>query len=120
AESVCSVDGSVNVLNGLESLLDKSLTRQIEGNNSETRFTMLETIREYAHEKLSHSADFDSIRHKHAKHLTALLKNVFNAAGSSEEVTWFARLDEEFDNLRSAMEWTLQSDQPDLAFLAAR
>ena len=120
AESVCSADGSVNVSNGIESLLDKSLIRQIEGNNSETRFTMLETIREYAHEKLSQGADFDSIRHKHAKHLTALLENVFNAAGSSEEVTWFARLDEEFDNLRSAMEWTLQSDQPDLAFLAAR
>jgi predicted ATPase len=51
AESVCGVVGAVNILNGIESLLDKSLIRQIDGKNGETRFTMLETIREYAFEK---------------------------------------------------------------------
>ena len=120
AETVCGIDGSVNILNGIESLLDKSLIRQTEGNNGETRFTMLDTIREYAFEKLSQRTDLNSILHKHVEHLIALLENVYSAAGSSEEVTWFARLDDEFDNLRSTMEWTLENNQSGLAFLAAR
>ena len=120
AESVCGVEGSGNVLNGIESLLDKSLIRHMEGRSGESRFAMLETIREYAFDKLSQRAEFQSIRQAHADNLAALLEQVRVAAGSSEEATWFARLDDEFDNLRSAIEWTLGNHRHALAMLVGR
>jgi len=120
AESVCGGEGSVNVLNGIESLLNKSLIRPMEGRSGESRFSMLETIREYAFEKLSQRAEFESIRRAHADFIAALLEQVRVAAGSREEVTWFIRLDDELDNLRSAVEWTLENNQPRLAMLAGR
>ena len=120
AESVCGAEGSGNVLNGIESLLDKSLIRQMEGRSGESRFTMLETIREYAFEKLSQRAEFGSIRQAHADNLASLLGKVRVATASPEEATWFARLDDELDNLRCAVEWTLENNQPTLAMLAGR
>lgn len=120
AESVCGGEGSVNVLNGIESLLDKSLIRQMEGRSGESRFTMLETIREYAFEKLSQRAEFQSIRQAHADTIATLLEKVRVATATPEEATWFTRLDDELDNLRSAVEWALENNQPTLAMLAGR
>jgi predicted ATPase/class 3 adenylate cyclase len=120
AEAICGDGLSVDMLNGLESLLDKSLIRQMEGRSGETRFTMLETIREYAFEKLSQRAEFQSVRQAHADTIAALLEQVSVASGSREEVIWFARLDDELDNLRSAVEWTLENNQPSMAMLAGR
>ncbi len=120
AEAVCGEGLSVNVLNGIESLLDKSLIRQMEGRSGESRFTMLETIREYAFERLSQRTEFQSIQQAHADIIAALLDKVRVAAGSPEEATWFTRLDDELDNLRSAVEWTLENNQPTLAMLAGR
>lgn len=120
AESVCGSGLNVDMLNGLASLLDKSLIRQTEGRSGETRFTMLETIREYAFEKLSQRAEFQSIRQAHAEAIAALLDKVRVAVASPEEAIWFTHLDDELDNLRSAVEWTLENNQPTLAMLASR
>jgi predicted ATPase/class 3 adenylate cyclase len=120
AESVCSKGLTVDILNGLESLLDKSLIRQTEGASGETRFTMLETIREYAFEKLTQSGEVGSIQQAHAKAIADLLEKVRDATGGSDEVKWFAKLDDELDNLRSAVEWALADNQPALALLAGR
>ena len=60
AEAVCSGDSEVDVLTRLESLLDKSLVRQVETADGEYRFMMLETIREYAVEKLDQPVDSQS------------------------------------------------------------
>ncbi|MBI3163892.1 MAG: tetratricopeptide repeat protein [Chloroflexi bacterium] len=120
AESVCGGEGGADVLNGIESLLDKSLVRQTEGKSGEMRFAMLETIREYAFEKLSQSSDFESIRQKHADGIMALLDKARIATGSPEEAECFARLDDEMDNLRAVVEWTLGNSQPATAILAGR
>ncbi len=120
AESVCGGEGSVDILNGIESLLDKSLIRQMDGRSGETRFTMLETIREYAFEKLSQRAEFGSVRQAHADAVASLLEKVRVSIATSEEAIWFARLDDELDNLRSAVEWTLENNQPTVAMLAGR
>jgi predicted ATPase/class 3 adenylate cyclase len=116
AEAVCGED----VFSGLESLLDKSLIRQMEGRSSETRFTMLETIREYAFEKLTQSGELLSIQQAHANYMDALLVKVADAASGPEEVKWFAALDDELDNLRSVMEWAMTHQHPSLIFKAGR
>jgi predicted ATPase/class 3 adenylate cyclase len=120
AEAVCGKGLNVNILNGLESLLDKSLIRQTEGRSGEMRFTMLETIREYACEKLSQRAEIQSVRQAHSDSISALLEKARVAAGSSEEATWFVRLDDELDNLRAAVEFTFENKQPRLAMQAGR
>ena len=120
AESVCGGEGSVNVLNGIESLLDKSLIRQMEGRSGETRFTMLETIREYAFEKLSQRDEFQSIQQARTNNIAELLEKARVASGLHEEATWFTRLDDELDNLRAAVEWTLNNSQHILAMLGGR
>ena len=111
AESVCGAGLSMEVLSGLESLLDKSLLRQFDGATGETRFTMLETIREYAVEKLSQGGELLNIQQSHTNYMDAFLDNVIGATNGPEEVTWFAKMDDELDNLRSAVEWTLSHDQ---------
>jgi predicted ATPase/class 3 adenylate cyclase len=120
AESVCGEAGSVDFLNGIESLLDKSLIRKMEASTGESRFSMLETIREYAFEKLSQRDEFQTIRQAHANVLADLVEKVGAAVGASDDAYWFAKLDDELDNLRSAVEWTLANDQPTLTLKSCR
>jgi predicted ATPase/serine/threonine protein kinase len=114
AEAVCGEDS----LSGLESLLDKSLIRPFEGTSGETRFSMLETIREYAFEKLTQSGELLSIQQARANYINALLDKVIAAEDGPDEGTWFAKLDDDFDNLRSAVEWVLTHAQPLVAIKA--
>jgi predicted ATPase/class 3 adenylate cyclase len=118
AEVVCSAGLSIDVLSGIESLLDKSLLRQYEGKSGESRFTMLETIREYAFEKLSQSSELSAIQQAHANYMEHFLQSVLDARNSPEQDAWFIKLDDQMDNLRSAVEWTLARQQPSLAFKA--
>ena len=118
AEAVCGND--LDALNGIESLLDKSLIRQHEGVSGETRFAMLETIREYAHEKLAQSGELESIQQAHADFMEQFLQKVVDAQNKPEEGEWFAKVDDDFDNLRSVIEWGLANQKPACAFLLGR
>jgi predicted ATPase/class 3 adenylate cyclase len=118
AEAVCG--SGVDVMNGIESLLDKSLIRQVETNIGKTRFRMLETIREYAHEKLSQSGELASIQQAHADYLEQFLQMVIAAHAKPEEEEWFVKLDDDLENLRLVMEWALTQKQPSYVFTIAR
>src|SRR5215203_1368767 len=76
-EAVCDAEGDlpVDALDGVSSLLDKSLLRQEEGLEGEPRFAMLETIREYAREELEESGDAETARRAHAEHFLALAEH---------------------------------------------
>src|SRR6266540_3664922 len=75
---------------------------------------MLETIREYAFEKLCQREGYQIVRQAHADALADLVEKVSAAVGASDDAYWFAKLDDELDNLRAAVEWTLANDQPAL------
>ena len=96
AEAVGGAD-----LDTLQSLADKSLVRL-----ADERFSMLETIREYARERLEDSGDAGELRRRHAEHFLAVAEeaepHVEEALGGGEE--WLDRLDRELDNLRAALE----------------
>ena len=73
AEAVCGGDG---LLTGLSTLIDNSLLRQEEQPDGEPRFTMLETIRAYALERLEASGEAEEIRRRHAEHFLAVAEQI--------------------------------------------
>jgi predicted ATPase len=87
------------------SLMDKSLIRSVESNLDESRFEMLETIREYAWETLSGRGDSDEVRSQHAQHFYALVKDASVYFETAEEAEWFNRLETDYPNVRAALQW---------------
>ncbi len=96
----------LDVLDGLASLLDKSLLRQNEGPDDEPRFMMLETIREYALERLAESGEEETVRNQHAVYYFTLAHEAEPQLRGAEQVRWLARLTLEHDNLRAALAWS--------------
>jgi predicted ATPase/class 3 adenylate cyclase len=108
AEAVCTIDGDrpLEVLDGIASLLDKSLLRQPEGVDVEPRFTMLETIREYALERLAASGEGEAIRQRHALFFTNLAEEIEPNLVNADRGRWLQQLDPELDNVRTALAWS--------------
>jgi predicted ATPase/class 3 adenylate cyclase len=96
AEEVCEAE-----VDTLQSLVDKSLLRVRDGE----RFWMLETIREYAAERLEQSGEAPTIRDRHLDYLVTLGERAYEGQRSASEGIWFATLDAEHDNLRAALDW---------------
>jgi len=109
AEAVCDAD-----LDTLESLVDKSLVRIREGD----RFWMLETIREYAAERLEDSGEAEMLQRRHAEHFLALGEEAEpNTRVYSGE--WIGRLMHEHDNLRAALDHLAVSGEDELVLQLA-
>lgn len=98
----------ITILDGLQSLLDKSMVRQDKGADGEFRFTMLETIRAYALERLAESGEAERLRRRHAAYYLALAEAAEPRLTGSEQATWFDRVEAEHDNLRAALGWLLE------------
>jgi len=106
-------DAGIDPLEGVASLLDKSLLGQGVEPGGEPRFTMLETVREFALEQLVACGEDAALRQRHASWCLALMK----AAGGDlnmgrAQAAWLARLDLELDNLRAALAWFEAADDP--------
>jgi predicted ATPase/class 3 adenylate cyclase len=103
----------LDALDGLASLVDKSLVRQAEAQHGEPRFVMLATIREYAVERLHASPDFDSAaRAAHAAYFAEFAHAKFEQAAGGDRETGIAALTLNGENLRSA--WRHLLDARDL------
>jgi len=113
--AVCAVDGDLggDAFGLLATLVDHSLLRQ-EASEDEPRFGMLETIREYAAERLAESGEMDAIRNRHADVFLALAEEAEPELTRNAQ-TWLDRLDREHDNIRAAMGWYVDHRQAELA-----
>jgi predicted ATPase/class 3 adenylate cyclase len=116
-EAVCDAEGDLPVdpLEGVSSLLDKSLLRQVAEQEDEPRFEMLETIREFALEKLEESAASEAVERVHAEFYLALAEQAEPRLWGPEDAIWLECLEREHDNLRAALSWALDQEEVDLA-----
>jgi predicted ATPase/class 3 adenylate cyclase/Tfp pilus assembly protein PilF len=111
-ESVCIIEGSteIDVLNETESLVSKSLLRQDVQDDGEPRFTMLETVREYAHEKLLEGGESEVVHEQHLAHYMALSEEAEPKLAGASQAIWLNRLELEHDNMRAALTWALANN----------
>jgi predicted ATPase/class 3 adenylate cyclase len=108
-----------SVLDGLAALMDQSLVRQVEV-NGEPRFTMLETLREYAQERLEGSGEAEAFHARHARYFMALVETAEPKLRGPTAARWLDRLAVERDNLRAALEWGRAAPGDSGAEVAAR
>ncbi len=104
AEQVAKAD-----LEALQSLVDKSLLRL-----TEERFWMLETIREYAAERLDDSTEGESLRGAHAAHYLGWAEDAAPNLRGPTQAEWLSRFDDEYANMRAALAWCVKA-HPDRA-----
>jgi predicted ATPase/DNA-binding XRE family transcriptional regulator len=112
AEAVCNADGDLpwDAVDGLAALLDQSLVRQFEAPDGKPRFTMLETIREYACEKLDESGEAERVRQRHRDFFIAFAEQAEPKLKGAQQLEWLDRLEVEYDNLRAAWNCAIESD----------
>ena len=108
-EAVCDTKGDLglDILDGMASMVDKSLVQQLEQVDAETRFLMLSTIREYALERLAESDDEVATRRAHAAYYLVLAEE-----GAEDMVThpeWLDRFEIEHDNFRLALDTLIKT-----------
>jgi tetratricopeptide (TPR) repeat protein len=119
-EAVCNPDGDLgmSVLDGVASLVDKGLVRRLETEAGEPRFGMLETILEYARERLE--ADWDA--HETRRRYTDFFLDLAEASEAdipAEDRAVLDRLDREQDNLQAAFRWALENGEAERGMVAA-
>jgi tetratricopeptide (TPR) repeat protein len=109
AGAVGGLAAGAEVLEGLGSLVDKSLLHQPHG-EGEPRFEMFETIREYGLEQLAASGEAPAARASHARYFLALAERADGGMRGQEQLAWLGRLDVEQHNLRVALAWGVEQD----------
>jgi predicted ATPase len=101
-------NGANAALDLAASLLDKSLIQRDTTRNDQLRFTMLETVREYAVEALEASEEYSHIGHAHAWHFLQLAEEATLGSTLTPAAGWFDRLEREHGNLRAALGWFIE------------
>ena len=115
AEAVCTAKGEerIEVFDELEILMDNNLLKPPEDGDDEPRLRMLETIREFAHGQLINSGEAISTHQRHAQYYLSLAERAENEMCLLPMHVWLQRLGVELDNLRSAMDWSLEQSHPE-------
>jgi predicted ATPase/class 3 adenylate cyclase len=99
----------LDILEGVASLVNKSLlNREEQLAGGEPRFLMLETIHEYARERLEESGEADQVSERHARFFLDLVEQAEPELQGPEQGMWLRRLEDEHDNIRVALHWTAQ------------
>jgi predicted ATPase/DNA-binding XRE family transcriptional regulator len=116
AESICSDEtiASDDILHVLTNLTNKSLVI-VEEKHVGTRYRMLETIRQYANEKLIESGEKDEISDRHLDYFLRLAETAGSNLMQAEQLEWLPVLDADYENWRLAFEWSLNKETTEFA-----
>jgi DNA-binding CsgD family transcriptional regulator/tetratricopeptide (TPR) repeat protein len=123
-EAVCTVEtehrtlSMPSALDGVASLLDKSLLQRVEqesGEEQEPRFRMLVTVGEYGRVCLRESGEAEIIQRNHAAYFLALAERAEPLLKGAQQPTWLLRLEQERENLRAALTWFMERDEAEQA-----
>src|SRR5207249_3491771 len=96
--------GDWEVLDLLIGLGDKSLLAA-EERHGQTRYRLLETVRQYARDRLLESGETETWRARHRDHFLKMAEEAEPELTGTDQAAWLARLEVEHDNLRTALEW---------------
>ncbi len=118
AEAVCPGQDldATDVLDLLTHLVEKSL---VVFQEREGRYRLLETVRQYGRDKLLEAEEAPEARTRHRDFFMALAEDAEPHLRGAEAVTWLDRLETEYDNLRAALDWSLESGQTEAALRIA-
>ncbi len=113
AEVVCREAGEMetDILDGLLSLMDKSLLRQETREDGEPCFRMLQMLREFGLECLTNTGETEVTQQAHAEYYLTLAEEAEPQLRGTEQARWFARLEQEHGNLRAALIFLLEQAQ---------
>jgi predicted ATPase/transcriptional regulator with XRE-family HTH domain len=111
---------SLDLPQGIGSLLDKNLLKREEGVDEESRFTMLQLIGDYSSERLQASREEQDIRGLHARYFLSMAEAGEKEMGQGTKQLWLSRLEREHDNIRGTLRWLLNTGKTDNATLALR
>jgi predicted ATPase/Tfp pilus assembly protein PilF len=108
AESVCNqkMNEGRSIINGVSSLLDKSLLQRDVKSEEDSRFKMLVTIREYGIELLTSSGEIEKVRESYADFFLSMTEIAEPQLKGRNQAQWFQRLEQEHDNLRAVLGWS--------------
>ncbi|MGI8551760.1 MAG: ATP-binding protein [Dehalococcoidia bacterium] len=106
-EAVCGTDErlQIDLLDGLQSLVDKSLIRQQETDAGTPRFWMLQTIREYGLEQLAAREELETVRQRQMIYYLAVAEEAASKWREPDRDLWLQRIEREYDNLRTVLGW---------------
>ncbi len=123
AEAICSGDGieGAYVLNLQTGLVEKSLV-VVETHGGEARYRLLETIRQYAQDRLLEAGEAEKVRKQHRDWYLKLVERAQPEIQGPKQTAWLERLETEHENLRAALEWSNTEEgrtEPGLRLAAA-
>jgi predicted ATPase/DNA-binding CsgD family transcriptional regulator len=104
-------DQTDQVLEGVVSLLDKSMLQRTAREGEEPRFFMLKTIREYGWKYLTTNLELESVQRAHAMHYLALVEEAELQLRGPHQAVWLERLEREHDNVRAALRWAIEQGE---------
>jgi predicted ATPase/class 3 adenylate cyclase len=113
AEAVCGLEDDLDVLAGLEALVDKNLLQPREGPDGDRRVVLLETVREYGLERLAERGEIDAVARRHADYFLAVAEQAEPELVGPRQGLWYERLEAELDNFRAVLGWSLAHQQPE-------
>jgi predicted ATPase/class 3 adenylate cyclase len=105
-----------SILEVLENLVDKSMLQQQEQEKVETRFSQLQTLREFGLERLSECGELEATKEAHSAYFLSWVERIAPMLLGAEQALWLDRLDRDYENVRASLEWLLdeavENDEP--------
>jgi tetratricopeptide (TPR) repeat protein len=116
-ETVCCLEATekIELLDFLTSLVNKSMLLAEHLPGIEMRYRLLETVRQFAQEKLNDAGESVSLHDKHAAYYLELAKQGGRKSLSQQAPMWLKRLDADYQNIRAAFSWSLEGEKADMA-----
>jgi predicted ATPase/class 3 adenylate cyclase len=116
AEAITRLDSAkLDPFEGLSSLRDNSLVRVAVPGQGDSRFSMLETIREFAQDQLEESGELETVRQRHGEYFLSRAIDAESQLTGAEQAQWLDYWDSELDNLRAALRWAVDAQRFELA-----
>ena len=113
-ERIGASDLDADALEVVSALVDQSLVQTVDRANGEPRFSMLETLREFALEQLEAAGERDELQERHAKDVLNLALEAEPHMYGGARGQWLDRLNDEQENIRAALGWSYRQDDPTL------